>query len=135
MLRIGALTNTDFVLPSQEPLNWTSEAIKVLGIIITPHPTSTATLNYKEILSKSKKKLALWSDRSMSLVGKIQIYNSLVSSLNVNRMMALPSPDKEKFYKEAKNDLIQFLWDGKPTKIKYKKLIQKYKNTGLNCVI
>lgn len=62
VLRIGCLRNTEFILPTQVPLQWTSDRIKILGVWITPHPTSTCILNYKEILSKIKARFTQWTD-------------------------------------------------------------------------
>lgn len=130
VLRLGPLRDTDFHIQTNYPLTWRSDSIKVLGIIITPHSTNTSTVNYKEILSKIKTRLALWTDRTLSLIGKIQICNSLITSLAVYKMMALPSPEVD-FFQEAKAAILNFIWEGKPAKIKYQKLIQNYENTGL----
>lgn len=44
--------------------------------------------------------------------------------------MALPSPEEE-FFTDVKKEFLNFLWEGKPAKIKYDKLIQSYRASGL----
>lgn len=80
VLRIGASRNTQIVIPTDVPLNWTSEWINILGVIISSDPVITCTKNYKEILSKVKARLGQWSYRPLSPLGKIQVVNSLVAS-------------------------------------------------------
>lgn len=130
ILRIGSWRYSHRVIDVGFKLKWNSDCIKVLGILVTPHSTDTCTVNYKEILSKIKSRLALWKDRSLSTLGKIQICNALASSLAVYKFMALPSPNYE-FFKEVRTAFLAFIWDNKPAKINFIKLTQSYEDTGL----
>ena len=62
-----------------------------------------------------------------------QVINSLIASLFIYRLSCLPTPSKE-FFQKIKKIIVNFIWNGEPSKIRYNKLIQRYENSGLNLI-
>ena len=73
-------------------LYWSPNSIKILGIDISATVGKLLHDNYDEMLSKVEKILASWSHRKLTIMGKIVVINSLVNTLFVHRLLALPSP-------------------------------------------
>ena len=125
MLRIGPLWNTNALL-SVGP-------IKILGIWIHSDNRSFLDLNYDPLLVKARSTLAAWKNISLTLIGKIQVINTLVTSQFVYKLMSLPTPS-EAFFKAYKKIVTDYLWDEEVHSIRYSKLIQNYNDGGLKLV-
>ena len=84
-------------------------------------------------MQKAKNILDLWRHRSLSLTGKVQVINTLVASLFVYKMTALPRIPS--VYIESLNRLMEdFIWNGKKAKIPLKTLQMKREDGGMNLV-
>ena len=81
--RVGSLRNSKAQYYTEKQLNWSAHSIKVLGIEISNNLTEDLDRNYSRICDKAEKKLNIWRRRTLSLQGKINIVNTLVSSLFV----------------------------------------------------
>ena len=77
--------------------------------------------------------LNLWKSRSLTLIGKISIINTLVASLFVHKMQVLPAVPY-KLVKTLDTLLTDFIWNGKRAKVSLKTLRKKKKCGGLNLV-
>ena len=133
ILRIGSLHKTDAHYYSGLPLHWSDGPIKILGIWVSPDQELMTNVNYKELIVKARSILNMWSRRSLTLLGKILVINTLIIPLFVYRLQVLPSPDSGTL-KEFKAMILQFLWEGKKSKIAYEKLIMSYKRGRLQLV-
>ena len=89
--------------------------------------------NFIATLHKAEATLQSWAHRSLSIPGKITVVNLLIASLFVHKLMCLPTPPHS-FFMEFKKLITKFLWDGKPPRIRYVKLIQPYERGGLKLV-
>ena len=118
---------------TKKTLAWTQEPVKILGIWIHPDPKISEALNYDALLEKSKRILKQWSGRNLSWMGKIVIINSLVSSLFAYRLAVLPTPSEE-FFKKYKTIVLDFLWKGGKSHVRYTKITQDYHHGGLKLV-
>ena len=132
ILCIGSLHNTDAMYYSGLPLVWSDGPIRVLGIQVTT-AQNMASINYNEILEQVEMICKCWSQRSLTLLGRILIINTLIVPLFTYRMQVLESPNPA-IIKKYHKIIIKFLWQGKRAKIAYKKLIQCYENQGLKLV-
>ena len=110
--RIGSLKNTNARLYTQKPLIWTNEPINILGVWIDHSEQRMIDLNYETLLSKSENILRKWSNRNLSLVGKLQVINSLVASLYVYIMTVIPSLPTDVLNK-IENMFHKYIWKGK----------------------
>ena len=116
MYRIGSLRHSSAVLYNMDQVAWSNESINVLGIRITHG--DVVHENYEGVLSKVRKILGNWENRSLTLTGKVLVVNSLVMSLFVYKMMVLPMMP-EKIVKQVNGEIRNYLWKGGKDKIAY----------------
>ena len=128
--KLGLLRDTDAKYYTLKKLYWTDGSIKILGLYNNLDRNIMQELNYWKTLEKIKAILGLWANRSLSLIDKITVINSLIASLFIYKFMALPSPD-DAFFDEYKRIILNFIWEHKLHRVKYSKLIQKYSDGGL----
>ena len=84
-------------------------------------------------MEKAKQTLNSWTNRGLSLIGKVQVVNTLIASLFVYKMITLPSMTKN-MVKNIENIIREFLWNkGKP-KFSLKILQNSKAEGGLNLV-
>ena len=131
--RIGSITNSDAKLFSQNQVNWTNEPITVLGITVSTNEAELEQLNYTPVLRKVESILKQWSSRSMSIIGKINIINTLVASLFYYKMTVLPAILDE-LVKKLEKKFEVFIWNGARLKIPLHMLQAKKEHGGLNLV-
>ena len=110
-------------------LKWTKKSIKSLGVIISVDQDEMVKQNYTDKLLKVEHIIKVWSKRKMTLKGRILIVNSLIVPQMLYVGTVLPCPkwalDKYKLITRA------FVWQNKPSKVKYLCLINKLENGGL----
>ena len=87
-------------------------------------------MNFEQKLKKIENLFQTWKNRTLTLLGKVTIINTLAMSQFLFSLAALPSPS-ENFYINFKRIVLKFLWDEKPHKISYNKIIQDYDKGGL----
>ena len=133
LFRIGSLAYSDFTLITQRKIAWTSEPINVLGIWISHSVEELFDLNYTPLVSKIKGILSLWINRGLSLIGRVNVVNTLIASLFVYKMMVLPTIP-EKIVKQVETEINKFLWSGSKPKIALRTLQRPKKSGGLNLV-
>lgn len=128
IMRVTSLQYAKAQYYSRLPLVWSDGPNTVLGIVIHKEVSIMTELIYRNISIKAQNIASIRSARSLTLLGKIQVWNTLISSLFVYRLQCLPSPSKQ-IYAEYDKILTAFLWDGKKSKIK--RLIRNFKEGGL----
>ena len=132
ILRISNKSKAVPAIYTLKPLQWTDK-VKILGIEIMNDPAKMCDTNFKTLLTKIEKVLDLWTHRSMSIIGKIQIVNMLVTSLATHKFIVLPTPSVE-FFKKAKEIITKFIWNNKVPKVAYDKLIKGIQDGGLKLI-
>ena len=132
LYRIGSLHNTEAMLYTQNSIKWTNQPIKVLGIEVGYEEDNTLR-NYTEIITKMTAVLNSWKRRGLSLIGKINVVNTLVASLFVYKMTVLPSIPTETV-KKAECLIRDFIWNGRKEKIPLRTLQTSKRTGGLNLV-
>ena len=133
ILRIGSLKDANASLFTQRTVAWTNEPINVLGVWVSSDFPKIMDKNFNEIIEKMEKVLNKWSTKSMSLLAKVLVVNSLVISLYEYRMMVLPNIS-ETTYRRIKNIITKFIWSGGKSKIAYDVLIQKKHDGGAGLI-
>ncbi len=114
---IGQIKNSMHPLYSDREVKWSPHGIKVLGIHILHSKQEMVEKNLNPVLNKLSSITKLWRQRDLTLYGKTTILKSLLASQLVYPLSVIPSPPK-KFYKEIEKILFNFVWNGKPDKIK-----------------
>lgn len=130
IMRMGSIRNTNARFYSQLPLHWSDGPIKVLGLMIYNSWQNTSENAYQSIFGKIENTLNSWKWRSLTPIGKIQIVNSITNAYFVYKLQVLPSPT-EKQIMNYKKMVVNFIWDGKKSKIAYNRLIASNINGGL----
>ena len=133
VLRIGLWKNSNARFYTMRRLFWSPNPIKILGFYIYPDWPRMHVENYDKMLNKIDDIINSWSHRSLTPIGKITVVNSLINSLIVHKLMALPSPNKD-FFLTYKRKIVSFIWNDKVPKMAYEKLIQDYSKMGLRLV-
>ena len=112
--RMGSLRNSNAVLYTAKPLAWSNIGVDVLGVRITDD--NIVSTNFQPVIAKAKVILNKWQKRGLSLLGKVQVINSLVASLFVHKMTVLPNM-KTSDIKGMEAHMSNFIWNGKKAKI------------------
>ena len=131
LYRIGSLRHSNAQLYNIDQFNWSNEDITVLGITISHD--DLVEKNYQDLVAKTRETLNSWQNRNLTLIGKVQVVNTLVASLFVYRMMVLPTIPRY-LVKKIDNMIREFLWNGKKAKIAYTILQNPKDQGGLNLV-
>ena len=114
------------VFSCSKPLVWDPGIMQILGI----NAERTADTSYLNILVKAENILKLWHHRSLTLIGKVLIVNTLIASLFVYTMQVLEDPS-DQFYIKFDKIIHNFLWKGKKAKISTGLLKNSIENGGL----
>ena len=126
---LGSLKNEH-----NEPFNldWTSEHLNYLGVIITGNEKDHYRLNYKKRIKNMQALLQTWKGRHLSLKGKVTVLNHLALSplLYLANVITVPRIVID----EVKQIVTDFLWNGKTPKIAYNVIVQNISDGGLKLV-
>ena len=115
---------------TQSPLGLTwVKHVHSLGIFFSYDTDCVVQKNFTDKLKSFTRILDLWSQRDLSLIGKIAILKSLAFSLITYQCCSLEVP--EDFIETVNSYAFKFLWNGKPEKIKRKTIIGDYTKGGL----
>ena len=131
--RLGSLRKSKAQLYTQPEIKWTSSPITILGIVISHDVQEQLDLNYQQVYDKMCNVIRSWSTRSLTLMGKICIVNTLVASLFVHRMMVLPTIPKS-IVKRVYSVITNFIWNNRKAKIAMHTLQASKKMGGLQLV-
>ena len=128
---MGAMVESKAELYTKNQVRWTDEPITVLGVTIARE--NATNINYAPILAKVKGVFSAWQNRALSLIGKVNIVNTLVASLYIYKMTVLPCME-EGLVKAVENEIEKFLWNGHRPKIPLKTLQLSKECGGLKLV-
>ena len=131
LYRIGSLRHSDAKLYGLDQYIWSNRDITVLGVTIAHE--QQLEKNYSGILKKVRDTVSAWQNRYLSLMGKVQVVNSLVASQFVYKMMVLPCISRQTI-KTVDNIIRGYIWNGKKAKIAYNILQLPKREGGLNLV-
>ena len=131
LYRIGSLKYSNAKMYDLEQYRWSNEDITVLGIKVAHE--NILQKNYEGIIEKSKMILESWYNRGLSLIGKVQVVNTLIASLFVYKMMVLEEIPVN-IVRGMDNLIRNFIWNGRKAKIAYSILQNPKKEGGLGLV-
>ena len=133
ILQIGNVREPNAELKKEaQNMQWCEE-INILGILFSADRACMLQSNYGLLMEKMRKTLEPWRARSSTLMGKVQIVNSLMLSQAVYKLLTINSPSNEATVKIRKM-ITEFLWDKKKPRIAYETLIKGKKEGGLGLV-
>jgi exonuclease III len=105
---------------------------KALGIFFTYNLKEMVEKNFDQKIKELKKILAIWSQRDLSIIGRILIFKSLALSKVIYQCNNLEIP--EDTIKELNQLAFTFIWQNKPDKVKRNTIISDYENGGLRMI-
>ena len=102
----------------------------MLGIDLGNNQSICHKINISNKIDRMATRLNIWSQRNLSLIGKVNIakpmgISNLIYSLNCVQC-------KESLLKEAQSIVNKFIWSKKPSKIKHWSLAADYDAAGIN---
>ena len=116
--RVGSLRNSNAKYYSNRKLFWTKKPFKVLGVHLHYDTKQMFQHNILPLMQKARSVLSMWIHRGLSLMGKILVINSLVSSLFVYQL-TVSRALSGKIHKEIQEIFHTFIWNNKRAKIRY----------------
>ena len=105
---------------------------KALGVWYSDNEAEVSTLNTNDRIHKINVNLNMWRARKLSLKGKIMIIKTLILP-QIQFLFALIHMDS-KILQHIDTILFQFLWNGKPAKIKRSTMIAPIEQGGLKMI-
>ena len=132
LYRVGSLAKSKAELYTAEGIKWTSEKLNILGVDVTDE-TSLLKINYDPLIDKANSICNQWMRRNLSLMGRINVLNTLVASLFVYKMSVLPMMKKD-WIEKLDNIMAKFLWSGHKPKIPLSVLKLSKTNGGCGLV-
>ena len=113
--------------------SWRHRKDKILNLQISEEPVYALGVlqrNFWDKLISLKKLLNIWSQRDISVYGKI----NLVKSLALSKLVFICSVMETLilFVDEVNKIILEFIWDHKPPKIKYTRLVKTKQEGGLD---
>ena len=111
-------------------LQMSGEPVYALGVHFTYDLEVSEKKNFFDKLGSLKKTLNMWSQRDLSIVGRINIIKTLALSKVVFICSVMNTP--KDFSKEVNKITFDFIWNHKPAKIKKTTLIEQKTAGGLD---
>ena len=123
---IGASTNYKH---KELGIKWPDKPIKCLGVYFFNDIDKLVEYNLSIVLERCTNILKAWNIQKLSIKGKVLVANTLVIPQILYLSTIIKVPDT--VISNLQNKLVNFIWEGKPPKIKYACLINKIENGGL----
>ena len=111
-------------------LKWPEDPIVALGTAFSYDAYKCEVKNFHEKATKIQKMFNLWSQRDLSLYGKITIAKTLGLSKMIFSSACLPTPPR--IVSSIDKMVTAFVWNNKPAKIKRESMIGPKESGGLD---
>ena len=132
LYRIGSIANTNAKFYTIKPIQWSNNFINTLGVDIH-NKKSDLCANFDNVLNKMRAVSEVWYYRNMTIMGKILLVNTLLSSLFVYKLQVIPQISKQQM--EEYDSIVQnFIWKGKSAKIPLSILQAPKKDGGMGLI-
>ena len=105
---------------------------KALGIFFSYNIKEMVEKNFGQKIKELKKILAIWSQRDLSIIGRITIFKSLAMSKVIYQCNNLEVP--EDIIKQLNLLAFDFVWQYKPNKVKRNTIISDFDSGGLRMI-
>jgi len=119
------------LLPSEikKKVNLHNDGIKILGVYFSHNQEYMKVNNFDNVFERFKATLNVWRQRHLTLYGKAIVIRSLAISKLCYVLSVLCAPLH--YVKQVKNEIANFIWNGKKPKIKYSTLINDFDQGGI----
>ena len=111
------------------PIQWTTESVKVLGLVYTPSYYDTVVQNWALVLQKFRATLSKWAQRDLSFFGRAQVLKTYVMSklCYVAHTLTMPRVTME----QVESLMWEFLWQGSTHQVRQSVCISPVGKGGL----
>ena len=134
ILRVGSIRNKTDILLKNYGFKW-KNSITVLGLEILTDINKTFQINYSKKIASIKNLMNIWSQRDMTMFGKILVSKSLILSQYNYLLACLPTPNETKL-KELDDKIINFVRSNRSAQKISKNILQLDKlKGGLNLTL
>lgn len=106
-----------------------TESVNILGIQVGPDENECYNVNFINKIQAMKRKLGMWSARSLTLIGKVLIAKSMGISNLIYSLSCMECRDDT--LRQAQTQVNSFIWRGKPPKVKHTAMVADYEEWGL----
>ena len=130
VMPLGSIKHDYDILVPESGFEWCEGPIKCLGVDICHRTEDLLKLNYARALEKIKAIIQIWDKRYLTLFGKVMILNSFIISQLIYLLSVLPAPPKNTMTQINKL-IFEFMWNGKPDKIKRNIMILAKEHGGM----
>ena len=110
-------------------LKWTNESIKCLGVWCSADVERAIEQNFNEKIKKLKSLLNMWSQRKLSLKGKVAVLRSIILPQILYVATVLYTP--EWVIEKVENLFFNFLWSDRKHHVKKEVIVKEIQNGGL----
>ena len=90
-------------------------------------------LNFRKKIIDVSKILKSWQHRKLTLLGKVTVIKTLALPKLIHLLTSLPNL-KQSLFNDLNKLFFNFIWDGKPEKIKRNTLIADFEDGGLKMI-
>jgi hypothetical protein len=90
-------------------------------------------LNFRKNIIDVSKILKSWQHRKLPLLGKVTVIKTLALPKLIHLLTSLPNL-KQSLFNDLDKLFFNFIWDGKPEKIKRNTLIADFEDGGLKMI-
>ena len=129
-LGLGIYSNLFIIKPYG--LLWKDKSLSSLGVFYSKDPNETIEVNFNNKLNKVQSLLNMWSQRNLSIKGKITVIKSTVLPQILYICANLGVPDW--FVSKINSIMYHFIWSAKMDKVKRTTLINKIEKGGLKMI-
>lgn len=133
VLRIGSLIKTEVTFLRHRQFKWSSQEASALGMTFTTNKYNIFQANLEPKINDFETCLKQWQHRKLTLMGKVTVIKNFALPKLIYAFSSLPNPPKETL-KRIEKIMYNFLWDGKPERIKRDILIGEYEKGGLKMI-
>ena len=131
---VGNKRYSNQILSPDFKLNWSVINFKLLGIDFSLDLSSMPDLNFRKKIIDVSKILKSWQHRKLTLLGKVTVIKTLALPKLIHLLTSLPNL-KQSLFNDLNKLFFNFIWDGKPEKIKRNTLIADYDTfTTVQCL-
>ena len=116
-----------------EHIDFSSKDFKALGITFSTNLDRITKINYDTKIGEIKNTLNRWKRRVLTPFGKISVLKSLIISKLNHLLFSIPDPDEETI-NLLNSMFFDFLWNGKPDKIKRSTTYNDYSEGGIKMI-
>ena len=133
VLRIGSMIRSEIIHLKHRKFQWSSTEASSLGMTFTTNKDLTFRENLESKIKHFESCLKQWQHRKLTLMGKVTVIKNYALPKLIYVLTSLQNPSKQTI-KRIDKLMYEFIWDGKPEKIKRDTLIKNYESGGLKMI-